>query len=353
MSNPCLGDGIYSAKFVRRPTATYRGGAFLSGQAPQLISGSWGRKFGTSTASATFAVNADCCDVVAELVDLPVIEVELWRQAWRNDLVWAGPVNDLVDNRDGTITITAADTSQYALTERVARPGVWTQVDLATMFVQVLQAALAVDDPGLVFTSTPTGIRGDRVIANTDLVMVSQVIEELSRTAVDWSVIGREWRVGGTQVDLSRVLPVRLRDGDFETAPKLRVSRSAMGTRWYTRGGGVVGDYGQARADGVVIERIIDGSQIVDQGSADASSRTAWDAGKEPVVVIDGTQSAAITSTTQIDIQTLVPGMGVPVEVGDCLTYSGVMRLAEVNTTFDSTSENVSVTLQPLGTGDL
>lgn len=354
MPDLCLGDGVYSARFVRRRTRTNRGGAFLTGQAPPLISGSWNRRFGQSTAGATFAITQDCCGVVSELLDLAVLEVEMWRQSTRNDLVWAGPVTDLVDNRDGTMTIAAVDQSLYAIGERRARPGSWTQQDLSTVFVDVLRAALAEDDPGLVFTATPTGILGDRVIADTDVVMVSQVIDEISRTAVDWTVIGREWRVGGTEVDLSRTLPVRLRDLDFVEAPKLRVSRSAMGTRWYVRASGdVVGAATYTRPDGVIIERSIDGAQIIDQGSADAAAATALALGKAPVVVIDGTQQAAIAPGTEVDIQTLVPGMGVPVDVGDCLRYTGTMRLAEVAADFTAESESVKVTLQPVGTGSL
>lgn len=349
----CLGDGIYSARFVRRRTKTGRSGSFTQGQTPQLISGSWGRTFGTSKASATLHVTSECCGVVEELLDLAVIEIEFWRRAGRQDLVWAGPVTDLIDNRDGTITITASDSSLYALEERRARPGVWTQQDIATIFVEVVRAALAVDDPGITVTATPTGVLGDRVIAPTDLVLVQSIVEELTKTAVDWTVVGREWRIGGTQVDMSRILPIKLRDQDFGVPPKIRVSRSAMGTTFYTRGSDVVGAYGGPRSDGVVIERVADANQILDKESADAAAQSAWDAGRVPYVVIDGEGRAALAASAMVDIQTLVPGMGVPVEVGDCLPYAGLMRLAAVNTTFGPEAEDVSLTLQPIGTGTL
>lgn len=349
----CLGDGVYSARFVRRRTSKGRAGAFLTGEAPSLISGSWSRKFGQSTASATLAVTEGCCSAVQELLDLAVLEVELWRQASRNDLVWAGPVTDLLDNRDGTIIITAADQSLYALSERRAAAGSWLQKDLSTVFVEVIRAALAKDDPGIILSASPSGIIGDRVIDATDVVSVQSIVDELTRTAIDWTVVGREWRVGGTQVDKSRVLPIRLRDNDFSTPPKVRVSRSSMGTTYYVRGSGVIGVAGGARDDGVVIERIIDGNQILDKASADAAAASAWDLGRTPYVMIDGTQTAPLSPMTMADIQTLVPGMGVPVEVGECLPYVGLMRLAEVNTTFDASSEQVSLTLQPVGTGAL
>ena len=346
----CLGDGVYSARFVRRRTTTGRAGAFAEGQLPQLISGSWSRKFGQSTASATLSVTPECCGVLAELVDLAVIEVEFWRQGGRQDLVWAGPVKDLIDNRDSTVTINAADSSLYVLDERVVRPGSWVQVDLATVFVDVLTAALAPDDPGLVISSTPTGVLGDRVVADTDIVLVRSLIDELTKTAVDWTVVGREWRIGGTEVDLSRVLPVKLRDGDFGTPPPIRVSRSAMGTKFFVRGSGVVGEFGGPRADGVLIERVSEGNQIIDKASADAAARSSWEVASTPYVVIDGSAVATIAPMTMVDIQTLVPGMLVPVEVGECLPYHGTMRLAEVNVSFSAESEGVALTLQPVGT---
>ncbi len=353
----CLGTGLYEMDIVRRPTALGPGGPFLPGPELELLGGNWTRKLGTSTAGVTFAADASCCESIAAMMDLAVLELELYRNDSRSvdnryQLVWAGPVTDLLDNRDGTFLLTAADVSYYVTDERVAGAHVWTAEDLAVIFADVITDALAVDNPGISIVATPTGIRGDRSIAAGDAKPVGQVLGEITRTAVDWTVVGREWRVGGQQIDRATILPIQLHDEHFADPPKIRVSRSAMATRQLIRGNGVVGSAGGARDDGVLIEKVADENGIIDQPSADAAAATLWDRVHEPVTVIEGTSHARLDPDTPVDIQTLIPGIGVPVSVGDCLTYVGLMRLESVSVDF-GTTENVAIALQPVGTGAL
>lgn len=353
----CLGSGLYTVDIVRRRTLIDRGGPIgldELGAELEVLSGGWGRKLSaTSAADVTVGVNRECMGLLQRL-DPAVAELELWRQVdSRNQLVWAGPVADVLDNRDGTATISASDQSRYVNDERRAIPRTWEGVDASTVFAQLIEDALEEDDPGISIEVLPTGILVTRIIAPTDCKQLGGELSELERTAVDWTITGRQWWVGGEQVSAAGVLPIRLTDDQFSAPPKVRRSRSEMATRVWVRGNGVVGSYGGPRSvDGVLIEKIVDENSIVDQASADAAARTLWDRINEPPVLVEG-GSAKLDPMMELDIQTLIPGVGVPVEVGDALVYVGLMRLQDVDVSFGPGSESVSVSMQPVGTGTL
>jgi hypothetical protein len=355
----CLGAGAYSIDLVRRRTLLGPAGTMGVddlGADLEVLSGSWGRALSaTSSAGVDVAVSRECATLL-QRVDCAVAELELWRYVGgrgnaRNQLVWAGPVLDIIDNRDGTASISAKDSSYYMAEERMAKPRSWVDVEASTVFADLVAQALEEDDPGITLELTPTGIMVTRIIAPTDAKKLGGELAELERTAVDWTVTNRQWWVGGEQVSAVGRLPITLVDDMFDRPPKIRLARSAQATRAIVRGNGVVGVYGGPRdQDGVLIEKIQDDNNIVDQASADAAARTLWDRVHETPILVEG-GSAKLSADCELDIMTLIPGVGIPVEVGDALVYRGMARLQSVDVRFGPGTEDVSVTTQPVGTG--
>lgn len=344
----CIGSGEYEARLIRRSTLLGDGGSFMPVDLA-VIGGSWGRKSNaTSSAAVTVATGDRAVNAALREVDPSVTELEIWRSG---ELVWSGPTKDLLDQRDGTALITADDVSMYVLAERIAVPHAWVDVDLATIFAELVAEALAADDPrSFDLTVTPTGIAGTRAIAETDVKLVGNELGELSRTAVDWTVTAARWWVSGREPGAGYVLPVMLTDDAFAEPPKIRVSRSAMATEVVVRGNSVVGRWGGPRADdGVLIQKAVDESSIADEASATAAARTLWDRIREPVVIVEGS-NARLDPRAPVAIQTLIPGALVPVNIGDVLRYRGTLRLDAVDVTFGPDGEAVNVTLQPTGT---
>ena len=344
----CLGTGEYDARFIRRRTTTSP--AVPVGEA-RCLSGSWGRMLSAGTdASVVFALQADgpsrCADVLAQLRGWRY-ELELYRSG---DLCWAGPVMDVLANPgEGTATVTAKDYSAWWAKRLVLRDLIFRGADLATIMAAVLAYAFETDDPGIDVSALPTGIVGDRTYAASDAAKVSAVLEELARTGIDWTVAGRTFFVGGTEITAGR-LPGRLTDEHFASPPQTRLGGGGMVTDAYVRGNGVIGHHGGADPDGVLLQDVADENTIEDQGSANAAAKTWWERAHEPMPYLEGDNDLA--PSAPFTMEELVPGLLAAVDVagGGVVPLRQDLRLEKLDVSFDPSGEKVTVGLQPVGT---
>lgn len=348
MARRCLGLGEYDARFIARRTATSP--ALPIGEA-RCLSGSWGRALsGTTDASVVFGLAADgpsrCADVLAKLRGWRH-ELELYRSG---DLCWAGPVMDVLANPgQETATVTARDYSAWWSKRLVLADLIFRGVDLATIMADVLAYAFATDDPGIDVSALPTGILGDRTYAGSDAAKVSAVLEELARTGVDWTVAGRTFFVGGTEITAGR-LPGRLTDEHFATPPQTRRGGAGMVNDAYVRGNGLLGHYGGPDPDGVLLQDVADENTIEDQGSADAAAKTWWERAHEPMPYLEGDND--LDPSAPLTMGELVPGLLAAVDVsgGGVVPLRQDLRLEKLSVSFDPNGEKVTVGLQPVGT---
>ena len=346
----CLGEGSYSARFVRR--ATKLGPAVPLGEADPL-GGSWARAINSTTdASVTFGLGndgPDCARLLRRL-DPWRDELELYREASRDELVWAGPVMDVLANPESaTATVTAKDSSAWWSMRRLPTI-VSRQLDLAVIFERYIEACFLVDDPGFSIVATPTGILGDRTVAASDLKLLAGELAELAKTGVDWTVAARTFFVGGQEISAG-MLPGRLVDEHFRSAPQTRRSGVGQVNDAAVRGNAVQGFYGGPDpSDGVLLQGVSDENSIEDQGSADASAESWWDRAHEPLAYLEGDN--ALDPSAPIEIQQLIPGVRALVDVlgGGVVPLLQELRLEKLSADFGPDGEKITVGLQPVGT---
>jgi hypothetical protein len=274
--------------------------------------------------------------------------MELWRDSL---LVWAGPVlNVVADPEAATATVTASDLSAW-WEKRVLPTIVSRQLDLATIFDRYIAAAFAADDPGIVVVTTPTGIVGDRTVDAADGKLLANELDELAKTGVDWTVANRVFYVGGTEVAATTPrLPTLLTDELFRIAPQTRRSGDGWVNDAYVYADKLVGHYGGAEADGVLLQGVQTEQSIEDQGSADAAARTWWDRAHEPLVYLEGDN--ALDPSAPLTVDQLVAGVLARLDVsgGGVVPLTTELRVESVSAEFDATSETITLGLQPVGT---
>lgn len=351
LSADCLGTGSYQLGITQRATR-YSGRGELVDQAQFSVLGcDWARARDTTTA-ATVTVRAlpGCVPLLANL-DTSVAEITLWRD---EDPVWSGPVDKISDNEIGQIVISAFDISNY-FTERVVVPASYIGMDAAQVAFQMLQAALVLDDPGeITLEWHPCGVNIDKVIAADDTSYVMDQVNELAQSLIDWVVVDRTIIIGGRNVAENPPLDITLVNTHFIAPPSVSLSREGMATEVIMKGStGIVGRAGGPRADdGVLITRVFEDSSIVTVPDAEQAARNILAIVSEPIAAVEG-DSTALRPQAPIDAQTLIPGIEVPVQVGNVVVYDGVLALASVDASFDGTTESISITLEPGPDGGL
>lgn len=343
----CLGSGEYAARIVRRPTKL--GPAVTLGELPTLEGGSWARlPQATTDASVTIALQAEGCVDVLNRTEPWRDQLELYRN---DDVVWMGPIQELMPNPgEGTATVTAKDDSVWWDFRVLTKAFVFRNEDLATIFAQLLGWAFLVDNPGFVIEAGLSGIKGDLTVAAADLRKLSNELSELARTGVDWTAAGRKFWIGGA---VGR-LPIRLTDEAFVIPPNTRRSGVGMVTEGFVRGnGGITGHAGGPDPDdGVLLQDVRDAQSIEDQGTADAAATTWVERSGDVMTYVEG--DAELEPGAPVEIQTLIPGVIVPVDVGGAgiVPWYGDLRLESVNGEFGNDGEHIKVGLQPIGTPD-
>lgn len=342
----CLGYGEYRALIVARQTCKER--AHVVGDELNPSSVQWERTLNAiSTGQIVVPLQDDsgsCCDVISQ-IDPVRHELEILRN---DETVWVGPILSVViDPLAATATINAQDLAWWLSVRVIQQDFSWTGTDLATIFGDLVDYAVSVDDPGITLSTSPTGILGDRSVGGTDVRTVLGEIEELSRTGVDWTVCGRQFFVGGlTTTDT--MLRTPLTEHEFTRLPAVRRSADQMANHTFVYGSGIVGEAGgQDTDDCVLVERAIYEPSALDQNSCDAAAQSLWERVHEPLYILEG--DSDLSYSAPIDIQEMIPGQLVRVDIGGCLPYTGVLRLQTVRAKADFSGETITVGAQPAG----
>lgn len=372
---PCLGEGEYEVIVEHRPTPKYPYGGRIGALPVSALN--WQRTINaTSVADVTVAVTGTdefsaCCDVVNQ-IDPIRTNMVIYRD---DEPVWLGVViSKAYDGDTNEVTIVANDLSiwmEWRLFTHAMAP---RKMDLADIFVGYLNYGLRgempsfakltkadpplyVDDPGLIFDVTPTGVLGDRTIAAKDLSQLSTQISDLASTGVDWTVTNNKMWIGSAELTVegsvpksSLALPDHITDEFFGSAPRNRVTGLGMVTDAYVRGNGSTGHSGGPDDDGLLIQRVIDAFTIEDTASAEAAARSYKDLSGVPLTYVEGNND--LLPSCPIDVQTLIPGSRVWVDLagGGCVPFAGQLRLEAVDASLGADGESIRLTIQPLGT---
>lgn len=336
----------------------------------------------TSTAQVTIdgvanpRAFARCCAALSEL-DGSEHELAIYRNGWR---VWSGPLTDLSFPAEQCV-LQASDLSWW-LAQRTIHQNLNTPAwDLANILVAYVQDAMSVENSAGLYATVLAlaGQIGDRLVAESDHQLASDVIGELSRSGIDWTTLDRRMLVGPLQPQpppFPGATPYpTLIDSNFRIQPTILVSSSQQADCWYVNGPAdgagdlIFGEYGPhfpATDDHVEvpaapdyaeieakygrIEKVATETRILDQPGIDFNAQTRYDLLKRAVTSIS---DGSLLPSTPIPMDKLLAGSIVNVHLSNvCRIIAEPYRIKAVKVAAASDgSETVDVQWQPLGTG--
>lgn len=276
---------------------------------------------------------------------------------WRDDvLVWVGVVGDPTYTMAGT---TAPARDLFSWFERRFLPGdrTFRAEDLGTIFSTMATDALAADNGmGITLTVSSVGVIGNRDVFAADRPRAADEMRELSRSAVDWTMIARELKAGGEEVptaDLGTFIDDNLLDPSLTIRGSLAATSIAViGASSGAAHNPVVGTAGVGvDPDLGLVETSYSESNILDANSARYAAEAKYEQLRVPPLYLDAT----LDPDTGVGFDELIPGARVDVvaDIGCKRVNQGFRLLAVAVTAAVSDSgetEQVRVTLVPAGT---
>jgi hypothetical protein len=324
-----------------------------------------------SNLTATFgSASGDCC---RNLAGLAPFAFSLGALRWTEDDValdarnvnhrrWVGPVWD-VQQPEGSsdVVVECRDLISWLQKRRLHDDLEFKQVDLATIFNTLVTHGMTLDNvPGLFPTAGATGILGDRSYKQTQSDYVYDLIQELARTGVDYTMVDSTMVAGSVSIATEPI--GTLTDDHFVTSPGIRIAGDQMVNDWAVAGGGggsngheKIGRYVDVDPEYGLLQGSVVESKITDQDSLNAAAASKWALTNQPVAIIS---SAALTQDAPLTFDQLVPGAVVTVKLFDtCFPVSGPYRLHRVEVAAkrsqDGLQETVKISLEPLGTSSV
>lgn len=335
-------------------TGGVRGGTAIRADIPwsQI---KWGRKLQeVSTATATFPRSA--CTTVPFLAALRPWEHELafWRDSESGpQLEWVGPVVGRTVTRD-SITLRARDWWTIFEHRRVHGDYNLAGVELSTLYAAVALDALGPDNTAKVaIVIHATGVTGDRQVLSSQYRRAADVLRELGRAGVDWTMVGRSILAGGVELGIAscrlllddHVLDMSGDENGESAATDVTVvgGKTTAGTQ-AVEGAAISGD---ARG---VLETVIQANDVQDDVSAQSYALSS-------LALLSGGVPRSYTVTLDPSAQSgygrLIPGARYPVDLPS-MGLLETLRLGSLDVTADraqdgTTTEKVQVLLTSLG----
>lgn len=289
-----------------------------------------------------------CCGWLA-VVNPWEHELALWRD---DEEAWVGPIlepNWGVDD----VVIPARDLFQWFERRLLRRDRTFVATDLATIFERYVVDALTRDPtPGIELNASATGILGDRNIQAAAYKRASDELRELSRSGLDFTAIGREILVGGTEIPTPALGTVAVEHFQ-EPGPRFSLKGLQATTETFevgsrTAAGTIVGHAGGLHAQLGLLQDVASESSIADQESADAAaaSRIAL-LGDVPQYV-----TGTLAASAPFAFDRLIPGAHARLALGlFCREVVGDYRLQGLGVSVDAAGdERIDVTFTNLGT---
>jgi hypothetical protein len=317
---------------------------------------SWGRVLdGTSTAQLVVDTGQapDCCGLLAGL------------RTWRHELiiyrdqdrVWEGPITAIGPAGRDRVTIDAQDVTAWLGVRGINRDLCWhpdecpdTQpADLSTIAQALIVEGLQLDDPNVLpyLQVSPSGQTGERHYTPDESETVLDELEELARTSLDYTAVGRSIIIG-SPLAFGQLAQLRCDDvvGDIATVE----DGVAAATRVVVIGDGVVGTAGGLDPYWGLIERRIRDDSIKDLASAVYAAREILRGSNPPPTYVYVPRGSQLAPSAPVCINDLVPGVLVPAYVDcTCRPTTTVLRLLSLQVEVDAAGEQVRPVLVPLG----
>ncbi len=279
-------------------------------------------------------------------------ELWVWRDTDRQP-VWLGPLTPPPTFVEGQAAVRARDL--FAWLERRFQPTdrSFTQTDLSSIFRQYAADALGVENSmRMELRTSLSGVRGDRSVLAAAFPRTADLLRELGRVGVDFTVLRRTLIAGGIEIatpDLPTLVDDLLLNPTISPVPAASRVVVIGGQR----------DFGAAPPIGIaedadsprgLVEVQYTEPLVLDQHSADQAARTRLDFFNSGAVLL----SAQLHPTAPVDFDTLVPGARCHVQLLRLAKpIDAEMRLLSVDVVHEvgnqGDTETVNVTFSPLG----
>lgn len=344
-----LGCGRYTAAI------TTRGGDTMVFADLPVSTGSYSRVLDdTSDASVTLVGmgRSEKCFDIMRTVRSGAHELALSRDGV---VVWQGPVTKRTAS--GTSGgFAARDLSAWWDRRKLPTDRTFAAIDVATIFQQLVTDAMSQDtSPKLTVTTTPTGITATRKYLAGQELLAGPEIRELAKVGVDWTAIGRTILAGGLVVPADPI--VLLNDSHLSAIPTVEEDGLAWANDVTTIGAGggesafpIIGiatDTASSLLYGLS-QDVQSNDSIRDSTSAIAASATRVALMSTPPVTLS---DIVLREEAPVLLEQLIPGSVVGCSFSASgIQVAGLFRLKAVKVNFAAKAENVTLTLQPIGT---
>lgn len=318
---------------------------------------SWGRRL-QDISQATVSFPRSVCTALPWLgsLDSWKYEVGVWRDSEKGYIEeWVGPLVGRSGDRD-SMTLRARD--WFTLFEHRQIHGDYSlnDIDLATIFAAFGLDAVSVDNSaniGLAIRST--GVVGSRVVLASEHRRSADMLRDLGRSGVDWTMIGRTLLAGGVELPLPAcrlLIDEHVEKVDFnESGESTATSVTVIGKT--ESNVATVGTASVVDLDRGVLETVVTASDVADQQSANVYASSVLDLlGSTPEE-----WTIILSEHAQSGFGRLIPGARYPVDLQSVNLLSS-LRLTQLDVSAQRTpdgavGETVTVRLSGLGQQDI
>ena len=339
-----LGCGTYTVQIVNA------GQPIL--ESKRVISVGWGRRLDEpSTASVFIPVQGTdlraCCTGVNR-IEPKRSEVIIRRNGVP---VWQGwLLRDISIGRD-MISINAHDILGWTEARTLKMDHVYTATDLTDIALGYFADVNAAGDLPIVITSEPSGVLGDRTVLSTEDRYAGAALRELYESGLDATVIAGHILLGPETPTCGNIW---LRDTDIDGDPELKMDGVQRATNVIVRGAnGIRATYPPTPPDTCMLpsDYVHTDENILDQASADDAAMQLYDRlGSAFPYYLSIPEGSSLRPSAPVNVNALIPGTTVQYTTNAlCLAVAQSMRLTSVDVDASGESEQVRVTLEPLG----
>jgi hypothetical protein len=339
-----LGCGSYSVQLVNA------GQPIL--ESKRTTSVVWNRRLDEpSTSTVTLPVQGTdlraCCDGVNRIEPLRTEVI-----VNRNGIpVWQGFLMRDVAIRRDNIIVNAHDILGWTERRTIKTDQIHVAADLTDIALDYIADINAAGDLPFVITSLPTGVLADRTVLALEDRWAADPLKDLYDTGLDATVVAGHVLLGPETPTCGTLT---LRDNDIDGDPEIKLDGLQRATRVVVKGANGIRVVWPVTPPDVCIldaDYVLTDESILDAGSALAAAQALYErlSAAFPYYV-SIPQGSGLRASAPVHINALIPGTLVQFTTDAlCLPISMTMRLTALDVEASAETEQVRVSLEPIG----
>lgn len=308
----------------------------------------WGRRLDDiSVASMEFVIAGDDCCSELGVLEPMAHGVEIRRDGKQ---VWYGWLLSVEYGRF-KVNVEAFDALGWLKRRLVHADKTWTNIDVATMFDDLWHDAMDIDPVLIEVIVLLTGTLESRDVRVSENRITWNIVREMLDTGLDVTVFGQKILAG--LIPTTKPIEIKLSDvsGDVSVtkfgpgyANHVIVDSSDDVQAAYPPGPPAANQFYP------LVEQVIKDSQLQDVQSALNAAKARYEYSRRVPRIVQTNDSLVLNPNLDIGVNDLIPGVKVVVDTeGLCYSTKQEFRLGRVDVTMSGGSEQISISLQPVG----